>query len=146
MKEHHKCSASRDYTHTVYPTSLRDPNQKSSGKKMDSDPDSNSTMACVWWRNPQPSVASKQGESTRGRRKEEEREENLSQIEMNKKGTLPPLYRPKEGGNLLQLPMWDYSQREEGVAHLEGWAPLFGAMSHGGGLPLPLMGPMRPIC
>ena len=34
-----------------------------------------------------------------------------------------------------------------GVAHpIKGGGPLYGAMAHGGGLPLPLMGPIRPIC
>src|ERR1041385_5238919 len=93
---------------------------------MDSDPDSSSTMACVWWRNPQPSVDSKQGESTRGRRKEGERDErNLSQINLYEEkghpnppyigqgGVPPPLHfrggtNPKGGG------FW-HSPR--------GWAP-----------------------
>src|SRR4051812_32984544 len=83
----------------------------------------------------------RQGESSHRRDKEAERDENLSQIDVNKKGTLPLLIYSKKGGNLLQLPMWDYSQGEEGVAHLEGGGPSLGAMAHGGGLPLPLMGP-----
>ena len=40
-------------------------------KKMDSDPDSSSTTACVWWRNPQPSTSSKQWEPDEGRRERE---------------------------------------------------------------------------
>src|ERR1041385_9132263 len=103
MKEHHKCSASRDYTHTVYPTSLRARNQKSSGKKMDSDPDSSSTTAYVWWRNPEPSVDSKQGESIRGGRKREKRT-----LKDELKGhPYPSLYRPRRGGNLPPFPRWD---------------------------------------
>src|SRR3954464_10724323 len=97
MKDHHKCSALRDYTHTVYPTSLRAPNQKSSGKKMDSDPDSSSTTACVWWRNPQPSVASKQGESTRGRRRREREMRTCLKNMMIKRAPLPLLIYAKEG-------------------------------------------------
>src|SRR4051812_47468768 len=94
--QHHKCSASWDYTHTIYPMSLRALNQKSNGKKMDSDPDSSSTTACVWRRNPQPSVASKY------RRKEGERLEKLvsNQFILKKREPYPSLYRPRRGAIL----------------------------------------------
>src|SRR3954467_7124199 len=87
----------------VYPMSLRAPNQKSSGKKMDSDPDSSSTTACVWWRNPQPSAASKQGESAQGRRKRE-RSEKLSQIncyEKNPLGSCGTFMNEKKGAEIF---------------------------------------------
>ena len=85
MKEYRTCSTSWDYTHTVYPTFPQAPNQASSGKKMDSDPDSSSTTACVWWRNPNLVQPPNKGNPT----KVGERERELNS--MKKKGTLPLL-------------------------------------------------------
>src|SRR3954463_14389512 len=88
----------------VYPTSLRAPHHKSSGKKMDLDPDSSSTTACVWWRNPQPSADSKQGESAHRRERGGREMRNLSQIGCEGKGTLP-LHGAMVHGGRLPLPL-----------------------------------------
>ena len=65
-------------------------------KKMDSDPNSSSTMACVWWRNPQPRVpAPNNGNHTKGERREREISRRLCCVE---KGSPPPLYIVLGGG------------------------------------------------
>ena len=95
---------------------------------MDSDPDSSSRTACVWWRNPQPSVDSKQGESTRGRRKEGEgeiRETCLKSICMKKKRHPTPPYIGQGGVPPPSTSGVGLIPKEGGLgAALGGWAPL----------------------
>src|SRR4051812_21379849 len=130
----------------MYSTTLRAPNQKSSGKKIDSDPDSSSTTACVWWRNPQPSADSKQGESAHRREKEGERDENLSQNRMNEKGHPTPPYIGQGGGKLPSTSHVGLIPRGGGKCALGGHGPLPWRLGPRGRLPLFLMGLFRPIC
>lgn len=52
----------------------------------------------VWWRNPQPSIDSKQGESDEGRRKEERDQQNLFVFFcVEKDAPYLSLYRAKGG-------------------------------------------------
>src|SRR4051812_33244119 len=106
MKEHHKCSASRDYTHRVYPTSLRAPNQKSSGKKMDSDPGSSSTTTCVWWRNSNPVHPPNKGSPLKEGERGRERSTELICIFLEycvlKKGHPPHLYIGGKGATQVR--------------------------------------------
>src|SRR3954469_17294982 len=94
MKEHHKCSASRDYTHTVYPTFPpgSEPEEQRKEDGFGSRFQQHDGVRMV--EKPQPSVDSKQGESTRGGRKREKRDlRNLSQIKLYvEKGTPTPPY------------------------------------------------------
>ena len=57
----------------------------------------------------------------------------------------PSLYRLRRGATSLNFPCGT-NPKGRGCAMNKGGGPLYGAMAHGGGLPLPLMGPMRPIC
>src|ERR1044071_9761072 len=109
MKEHHKCSASWDYTHTVYPAFPPgfEPEEQRKEDGFGSRFQQHDGVSMV--EKPQPSVDSKQGESTRGGRKRGKRElRNLSnQIVCRKKAPHPSLYRPRRGATLPPLPMWD---------------------------------------
>src|ERR1041385_4276226 len=105
MKEHHKCSASRNYTHTVYPTfppgSEPEERRKEDGFRSRFQQHVGVRMV----EKPQPSVDSKQGESTRGGRKREKRDpRNLSQIKLceEKRHPTPPYIG--QGGVPLSLP------------------------------------------
>src|SRR3954464_6367288 len=120
----------------MYPTSLWAPNQKSREKKMDSDPDSSSTTACVWWRNPQPSADSKQGESAHRREKEGERDENLSHW-MKEKGHRTPPYIGQGGGTPPSPSHVVLNQREGGNAPRGAWAPPLAPWAKGVGSLLP---------
>ena len=93
MKEYRTCSTSWDYTHTVYATFHPGSKPDEQQKKMNAYPNSSSTMTCVWWRNPQPSTNSKQGESNEGRRKRERK----NSIQLNKRPPYPSLHRLRRG-------------------------------------------------
>src|ERR1041385_6330258 len=103
MKEHHKCSASRDYTHTVYPTFPpgSEPEEQRKEDGFGSRFQQHDGVCMV--EKPQQSVDSKQGESTRGGRKREKR----TPKDESKGHPYPSLYRPRRGGNLPPFPRWD---------------------------------------
>ena len=81
------------------------------------------------------------------RREREIRETCLKSICMKKKGHPTPPYIG-QGGVPPSLQFWGGTNPKGGGKWRspKGGGPPHGAMAHGGGLPLPLMGPMRPIC
>ena len=114
-------------------------------KKMDSDPDSSSTTACVWWRNTNLVQAPNKGSPTKEGIRGREKSENLSQIGCQKGAHLPSLYRIRGGASLPPLPMWDLSHKGGSAPAIGGMRALPWRKGPRGSLPLHLMGHIGPI-
>ena len=99
-------------------------------KKMDSDPDSSSTTACVWWRNPQPRVpAPNNGNHTKGEREgEREVSKEMGCREGEPSSTI---YSTKGGAPCRTSPRWDYSHHAYGRG---SGRPPCGQVAHGASL------------
>ena len=118
-------------------------------KKTDSGPDPSSATVCVWWRNSQLSIGSKQWEPYligEGERERSWREIDQSELCVEKVHPSPPFIGQGEVQPLLPFPCGTKPTREEGALAKGGGRPPFGAKAQGGASPFPLMGPMRPMC
>ena len=95
-------------------------------KKMDSGPDSSSATTCVWWRNSQLSIGSKQGEPYligEGERERSERERDQSELCVEKVPPPPPFIGQGDVQLLLPFPCGTKPTRGEGAPAKGVWAP-----------------------